>query len=930
MNKESFDSRPTEILEDDCTENSRATEIMDDNKNINRLNITEILTSDTLEGSRVTEVMDNESYNGTSKTEIMSEDINISNSDTSYIDDVILENKKNYVTIGDVIGSGYKLIDIIAENTGEAKIFLSIKDKKEFVVKIYHKNKKPKEDIINLLKTNTSPYVIKIIEDGEINGRYFEVQNYFSNKDLQSNLRISNDFIINTVVPNVNEGLNAIHSKGIIHKDIKPNNIFLSNDKGHVVIGDFGISSMMDSGLSVRMTTAARTVGYSAPETLFQRKLDDNSIGSKNTGYYMPASKEGDYYAFGITLLHLVLGRDPFLGMSEAQIIMHTSHYKLEIPPIPRLDKLIRGLTVKERQDRWGYEEIKRWINNEPVEVKENIEIRNDINPYIFEREKIYSLEDLAIKFAEVWDEAKKRIYRDVTLTEQFKQFIKQFGSDTISACLDYIEDVEDYDIGLFNIICTLNPDAPLCWKGEILGTLDSFFSTIINQSPNISKNYIDMLEKRIISKFLKKKNYPEDLINKVKIIEAIKDKEIAYFKLIYLLKTDISLYWRGEWFGDSISLSKAISTSDDEKKKNYYDLLKSGALAYFLKIKNNDEKLISKIESLQSESDRKWTLFKLIYILNTDESLYLSKRSEEIKDITILGNYIIQDQNNDNSYELKEIHDMLCSGALRCFLEEKRYDDKLIKKIIQLEEDVKYHRRTIEEGTLKLAYILDPKQKLFWRKEEIGDLEGLRESIKKVIPKINYDYIDLVKSGVLSSFLDIKGYNKEVIEAFREIESESNKELIYFKMVYLLVPDAPLIWGGKKFEKLEDISFTAGTELLRSGALYHYLETKGYDYEFVRAVKSLSNRADSESAFYRFQFLINPQEKFYYDKRYFDSLDELMIYLLEIGYREGIENIEKTLKKLQNNKRFSIWLEHLGYFKNPINSKIDINKIKI
>lgn len=65
-----------------------------------------------------------------------------------------------------------------------------------------------------------------------------------------------------------------------------------------MVIGDFGISSVLNKDVSVRATSMSRTMGYSAPET--------------SNGFI---SKESDYYSFGITLYHLVLGTDPFAGI---------------------------------------------------------------------------------------------------------------------------------------------------------------------------------------------------------------------------------------------------------------------------------------------------------------------------------------------------------------------------------------------------------------------------------------------------------------------------------------------------------------------------------------------------------------------------------------------------------------------------------------
>ena len=452
-------------------------------------------------------------------TEMM--DVQNSNRPTETLRDISSRSELQHITIGSEI-NGYSLIEVISENTGEASIFLGQRDGQEFVLKLYHKNKRPKLEIMEKVKSISSPFVISIIEEGEFGNRFYEVLPYFSEKDLQSSNIVNEDFLINTVIPNVNEGLFELHSKGIIHRDIKPNNLFYSNDREHIIIGDFGISSLLNSGMSVRMTSTSRTPGYSAPETA-------QGI----------ISKEVDYYSFGITLLHLVTGRDPFEGMTDAQILMQTLNYKIPIPQRinPRISQIIRGLIVKDRLDRWGYDEIEKWLNNENVPIKEMITRNLNTKPYFFEGEKLNDLPSLAHGLATHWNEGIKQLYRGL-ITEH----LKQFGQDLTSKSMDYMEET-DHDIGLFKLIYLLDPQAPLCWRGEVFTDLHRFTDKCVNDLPSINDNYFALFVSGAFIEYLRKKNIDPEFIqafSKISELDKEQHREEIYYQAVLLLQSSI------------------------------------------------------------------------------------------------------------------------------------------------------------------------------------------------------------------------------------------------------------------------------------------------------------------------------------------------------------------------------------------------------
>lgn len=127
------------------------------------------------------------------------------------------------------------------------------------------------------------------------------------------------------IISNVLAGLHYAHSHGIIHRDIKPGNIFLADD-GRVKIADFGIARILGGHEPVHQTQQGSWIGtpsYIAPEQILGEEAGPGS----------------DIYSVGVTLYLLVTGKLPFAGEN----IMETAVMHLKEDPVPpqQLDPLI-------------------------------------------------------------------------------------------------------------------------------------------------------------------------------------------------------------------------------------------------------------------------------------------------------------------------------------------------------------------------------------------------------------------------------------------------------------------------------------------------------------------------------------------------------------------------------------------------------------
>ena len=148
-------------------------------------------------------------------------------------------------------------------------------------------------------------------------------------------------------------GLAAIHREGIVHRDIKPDNILVSNDS-MAKIADLGLARIVSDRTSQALTGASTVLGtpvYMAPETL---------RGSHQSG------PEVDVYSFGITCYHLLAGSPPFSGRTPFEIVQ--SHAEGRAVPITdrvpdcdaRLGALIHRCMDKDPHKRPTAEEVAR------------------------------------------------------------------------------------------------------------------------------------------------------------------------------------------------------------------------------------------------------------------------------------------------------------------------------------------------------------------------------------------------------------------------------------------------------------------------------------------------------------------------------------------------------------------------------------------
>src|SRR4026208_1909364 len=154
------------------------------------------------------------------------------------------------------------------------------------------------------------------------------------------------------------------HSRGVLHRDIKPGNILL-NDRGEPLVSDFGLAKLLDGNNDLtRSLTTFGTAGFIAPE-----KAGDAAVD---------ASPAADVYSLGAVLFNVLAGRPPFLGSNPVSVIRQASETQAPKPRslAPSLDRDLETICARclERDPKARYQsagdlaaDLERWLDGRPI-----------------------------------------------------------------------------------------------------------------------------------------------------------------------------------------------------------------------------------------------------------------------------------------------------------------------------------------------------------------------------------------------------------------------------------------------------------------------------------------------------------------------------------------------------------------------------------
>lgn len=261
-------------------------------------------------------------------------------------------------------GITYRKLECLSDNSGEAQVFLVEYEEKPYVLKVYYPSFDVNKKMLQVIRSFEFEMIVKLYDFGKtyVDGkhRYYELMEYLSGGTL-NNYRLNGDMDqFRRIALQAAAALAYCHNYNILHKDIKPSNFFFrDSDHQQLVLGDFGISSMVESDGKSHRTSQARTPIYAAPE-MYSDVIDG----------VVEITPAADFYSLGITLFSVWIGENP-LSSNERVMMRQKNEGRL-----PRLNELpdkvrtiVQGLTAVNPQSRWGYEEVERWFKGEDVKV---------------------------------------------------------------------------------------------------------------------------------------------------------------------------------------------------------------------------------------------------------------------------------------------------------------------------------------------------------------------------------------------------------------------------------------------------------------------------------------------------------------------------------------------------------------------------------
>lgn len=190
------------------------------------------------------------------------------------------------------------------------------------------------------------PNVAVIFEINEHDGQVFIAMEYVEGKTLklvvaQEPLSIKK---VLDIAIQVSDGLSAAHEKGIVHRDIKSDNIMLT-PKGQAKIMDFGLAKMKGAAKLTKTGSTVGTAAYMSPEQAEGEEVDHRS----------------DIFSFGVVLYELLTSKLPFRGEYHAALMY--SIVNEEPPPIARfnekagddLQRIVSKALAKDREERYQH-----------------------------------------------------------------------------------------------------------------------------------------------------------------------------------------------------------------------------------------------------------------------------------------------------------------------------------------------------------------------------------------------------------------------------------------------------------------------------------------------------------------------------------------------------------------------------------------------
>jgi serine/threonine-protein kinase len=257
--------------------------------------------------------------------------------------------------VGDVLADRYELEELVG--TGGMSSVYKAHDRlldRTVALKVLHQQYSRDDEYVERFRrearsvaTLTHPNIVTVIDRGEHGDRQFIVFEYVDGDNLKRMIERRGPAPVETALElgiQMARALAFAHQNGLVHRDVKPQNVLLNGD-GQAKVTDFGIARSLDVQHGMTQTgTVLGTSDYIAPEQAQGQRVDEQT----------------DVYSLGVVLYELLTSHVPFPGENFVAVAMR--HINEEPPSIrderpdvsPRVDAAIRRAMAKRSEDRFA------------------------------------------------------------------------------------------------------------------------------------------------------------------------------------------------------------------------------------------------------------------------------------------------------------------------------------------------------------------------------------------------------------------------------------------------------------------------------------------------------------------------------------------------------------------------------------------------
>src|SRR3984885_3222595 len=237
--------------------------------------------------------------------------------------------------IGDVLGGRYEILQLLGEGGMGAVYKATDRELDRFVaLKVIRPELASNPSILARFKQElllahqvTHRNVIRIYDLGEAEGVKFITMEFIEGKDLRALIRGKKKFTPEEavdVIQQVCQALDAAHSVGVIHRDLKPQNI-MQDGTGRILVMDFGLARTLEGDGMTQTGALVGTIDYMSPEQALGKDLDQRS----------------DIFALGLIGYEMLTGSMPFRAESMVASLLKRTQQRAV--PMSDVDKNIPG-----------------------------------------------------------------------------------------------------------------------------------------------------------------------------------------------------------------------------------------------------------------------------------------------------------------------------------------------------------------------------------------------------------------------------------------------------------------------------------------------------------------------------------------------------------------------------------------------------------